>query len=88
MKNFPLFYSYEEIKLFPDLPKTVPYEAIRDHEKQALHNHDQTFERLAERGGLGPDELYYIMHDQPFKFRSEEAISMKDAIEFVKHLGK
>jgi hypothetical protein len=38
-------------------PKRIPWERIAPHEAQALHNHDQTLERLAERGGLSPFEI-------------------------------
>lgn len=52
---------------FPILEKgkpTVPWSAIEGHEQQALRNHHQTLERLAERGGLSYAEFWFVMHDE------------------------
>jgi len=40
-----------------NIPKTLPIEFIKQYEKQIHKNHDQTVEKLAERGGLHPTEL-------------------------------
>lgn len=57
------------MKLFPVMgrklgdPKLyVPWELVEPARAQAMHNHDQTLERLAERGGLDPVELYGALH--------------------------
>lgn len=39
-------------------PRTVPWSFVERFRAQAELNHDQTLERLAERGGLAPDELW------------------------------
>ena len=39
--------------------RTVPFSMLS--EDQAQTNHSQTLQRLAERGGLGPDEAIAIM---------------------------
>ena len=36
--------------------RAVPWDFMEPHRKQAADNHDQTLERLAERGGLSPHE--------------------------------
>ncbi len=41
---------------------SVPWEFMAPHEAQARKNHGQTLERLAERGGLGCDEAWVIVH--------------------------
>lgn len=41
----------------------VPYDIIAPHEAQALNNHGQTLQRLAERGGLSWGELMAILTD-------------------------
>lgn len=44
-------------RILPKLPRSVPWSLVEPHEKQALSNHDQTLERLAQRGGLTWMEL-------------------------------
>lgn len=59
-------------------PKEVPWWMLAPHEKQALRNHGgQTLERLAERGGLAPNEMVAVMEDRRFDdpyLTCEEAI--------------
>ncbi len=43
---------------------TVPWNLLQPHEAQALKNHDQTLERLNERGGLDWKELYAVIQDK------------------------
>ncbi len=53
--------------------KTVPYAFLRPHEAQALKNHSQSLERLKERGGLGLEEMYWIIKGLPWNSRVEYA---------------
>jgi hypothetical protein len=46
-------------------PLVVPYDLVKRHEKQALANHGQTVDRLAERGGLSWLELLLVLTDKP-----------------------
>ncbi|QQB32791.1 hypothetical protein I6I07_19285 [Achromobacter deleyi] len=39
----------------------IPFAMIQPHEAQALRNHGQTLERLAQRGGLPASEAVAIM---------------------------
>jgi polyhydroxyalkanoate synthesis regulator phasin len=48
----------------------IPWSMIGPHERQAQINHDQTLERLAERGGLDPAEAVAVLQDT--RFRSED----------------
>lgn len=50
-------------------PRSVPWELVAAHAKQAKLNHDQTLERLAERGGLDPRELWCVVHGKPWRER-------------------
>ena len=51
-------------------PRSVPWSFVEPLRERAMQNHDQTLERLAERGGLCPTELWLAAHDQPLsKFR-------------------
>jgi len=44
----------------------VPWAFVAPHERQALRNHDQTLERLAEGGGLGWSEVECVVLDKPW----------------------
>lgn len=63
--TFPVLWPYrrEEIKKLTDLgcPRVVPWDFVEPHEEQALRNHDQTVQRLAERGGLGVAEMVGVV---------------------------
>jgi hypothetical protein len=52
-------------RMFPILKDAcivaIPWAAIAPFEKQAFENHSQTLERLAQRGGLGPNEAACII---------------------------
>ena len=54
-------------KLFPIMRgsriKTLPWDMLSMHEAQAERNHGQTLQRLAERGGLSPQEALAVMLD-------------------------
>ena len=41
----------------------IPWDMLASHEAQALRNHCQTLERLAERGGLAWIEVISILED-------------------------
>lgn len=46
---------------------SIPWRMILPHEAQAQANHSgQTLERLAERGGLSPEETLAVLDDVPF----------------------
>lgn len=45
-------------------PRSVPWEFVAPHERQALRNHEQTLDRLAERGGLSPGELVAVVRGE------------------------
>lgn len=45
-------------------PHSVPWDLVKDHDEQAQSNHSQSLERLAERGGLSPLELWCVVNDK------------------------
>lgn len=56
-------------------PSRVPWSFVAPHEGQALRNHDQTLERLAQRGGLGAEELVAVVRGERWRertFKTEE----------------
>lgn len=55
--------------------KSVPWDLVEPHRKRAMENHYQTLERLAERGGLGPAELFAVVEDRPWRSVTEDDIA-------------
>jgi len=51
--------------------KALPWHVLQPHEAQALHNHGQSLNRLAQRGGLSIEESYYILRDEAWPRDSE-----------------
>lgn len=64
---------FERANLFPVLQsgrqpqEYIPYNIIAPHEAQAMRNHSQTLQRLAERGGLGWTEILAVLSDKTWK---------------------
>lgn len=44
------------------MPRSVPWTFVETFRVQAEHNHDQTLEMLASRGGLCPQEMWIAAH--------------------------
>jgi hypothetical protein len=59
MRKFPIMVGYEGTK--GPCPSWIPWEAIAPYEGHAQENHQQSLERLAERGGLSPVEAFFVM---------------------------
>lgn len=47
--------------------EAINWDIIRPHANQAMKNHGQTLERLAERGGLSWVELIAVLEDRPYE---------------------
>lgn len=66
-------YLFEEQNQFPVLEpgrcpqEYIPYNLIAPHEAQAMRNHGQTLQRLAERGGLSWTEITAVLADKTWK---------------------
>lgn len=55
---------------------SIPWSLIEPHEAQAKRNHDQTLQRLAERGGLSPCEAVAVLEDRPWeRMEAREALT-------------
>ena len=67
-------------------PRSVPHALVDGHEVQAKRNHSQTLERLAQRGGLSPMELWCVVHDQYFydAKRGDWSMTEAKAIEWLR----
>jgi hypothetical protein len=62
-ERFPILLSPSEARAHPDWPRSVPWSLVAPHAAQAERNHSQTLTRLAERGGLGTQELVAVLRD-------------------------
>lgn len=64
---------FEQCNMFPVLesiwsrPVYIPYNIIAPHEPQAIRNHSQTLQQLAERGGLDWTEVLAVLNDKTRK---------------------
>lgn len=66
---------------------SVPWAMLTPHEEQARKNHGQTLERLAERRGLSPSEILWIIRGQRWEMKEiphaeqqlEEAVAAFEA---------
>lgn len=59
------------------MPRSVPWSFVERFRARAERNHSQTLERLAERGGLAPEEMWLAAHDHGLfkgKIDEQEAI--------------
>lgn len=57
--------------------RSVKLAMMLEHQQQALRNHDQTIQRLAERGGLDPAEAIAVLLDRKYEYESEGAALLK-----------
>ncbi len=48
-----------------------PWDLLAAHEQQAIENHQQSLQRLADRGGLDLGELLAVMQDRPWRHMPE-----------------
>jgi hypothetical protein len=86
-KMFPILLSCSEMRTLQkagiECPKHVPWSLVEPREAQALHNHDQTLVRLAQRGGLGMGELLCVLEGWPLK-----AVAHQDTVGCARKLLK
>ena len=60
--------------------KGIPWSMIAPHEAQAQHNHKQSLERLAQRGGLSPDEALAVIENRKYDFDASRAIHVAEEL--------
>ena len=63
-------------------PRGVPWALVEPHEAQAQSNHSQTLERLSQRGGLSPLELWCVVNDK--KWHDKGDMTEAKAIEWLR----
>lgn len=63
------------------MPRSAPWAFLEPHRAQAFTNHGQTLERLAERGGLDPVEMWCVVHGK--RWRQRGSITLAEAIAWL-----
>lgn len=59
------------------MPRSVSWAFVEKFREQAQANHDQTLERLAERGGLAPEEMWLAAHGHGlFRVKIDEQVAI------------
>ncbi len=64
------------------MPRNVPWSFVETFRAQAEYNHGQTLERLNERGGLAPEEMWLAAHGKRL-FRDGEPPSTQGAVDWL-----
>lgn len=58
-RRFPVLNQQDcRPQLRKTMPRSIPWAFAETFREQAYENHSQTLERLAERGGLSPEEIW------------------------------
>jgi len=74
VKTFPVLWQHdrnEQARMIElQCPRFVPWNFVAEHREQCLNNHDQTPERLAQRGGLCPSEMVAVVEDRKWQHMS------------------
>lgn len=86
--GFPVLIRPSERQEFPHCPKSVPWKYVEKFQNRAQLNHQQTLERLAERGGLAPNQLLALLHDSPLLGTRYQTMTTKTAVnDLIWHLS-
>lgn len=74
-----------ERRMFPIMRgDDIPWSVIAPHESQALVNHNQSLERLAQRGGLAPFEAVCVIKDVVGPWKASPPDAAEQLAELVK----
>lgn len=68
-------------KNYRDCPRTVKWSELDDQWARSVHG--QSLQRLAERGGLCPEEIYWNVHKLPWRTK----VSVNAALDLVKKIA-
>ena len=71
-KLFPVMFQSRDQRVL-GIPELIDWDFVEPHREQAMRNHDQSLERLAERGGLTPCELLAVLENRKWQAMSDVA---------------
>ena len=88
IRTFPVLADYHT-RAKHNVPHNVPWAFAEKFRGQAEKNHDQTLERLAERGGLDPTEMYLAAHGMRlFRHGIDEKTLFDSSLEWLREATK
>lgn len=85
-RQFPIMIGYEGTP--GPCPCSIPWDVIAPYDGQARVNHQQSLERLAERGGLSPMEAHLVMTGKTWKGEIFTKECEKEACAFLDKIVK
>lgn len=72
-RTFQIMRLYPE-RNYPKQINSIPWSLIEPHGEQAKINHQQSLERLNQRGGLSPMEAVAVLEDADYRKRWPEKV--------------
>jgi len=92
-RMFPVLWQWrnwdqERAVVAAGCPRNVPWRLLAPHEQQALRNHDQSLEKLASRGGLGPSEMVAVIEGRGLSWvlKADEVACVTRLLAYVREL--
>lgn len=83
-RSFPVHSDLQRLwRRHPDAPRSVPWRLLAPHEARVLSNHQQSLERLAERGGLSPGEIRCAVEDSSLRDHRWDADAQREDVEWL-----
>lgn len=73
-RRFPVLTCHADRARRPEWPQSVPWSFLAPHEEHAKRNHDQSLERLADRGGLDLSEMAAIVEERKWRKMTDAEI--------------
>ena len=71
-----------------NVPYWLPFSAVEKWAERIRANHDQTVERLDERGGLSPAELWCAAHDKSLRAILDKEIDDIKALPWLRAIAE
>jgi hypothetical protein len=60
--RFPVLGARDQVERGQEYPASVSWNFVEPFARQVSKNHNQSLNRIAERGGLSPEELWCVAH--------------------------
>lgn len=79
-KQFPIQADYGLRQTRRQLRTSIPWKMIAPHEAQAISNHGQTLERLAERNGLSAAEAVAVLSGKGIMWVTRQGVAEAEAM--------
>jgi len=84
MDKFPVLRPFSHTRKGENCPKWIDWAKIAPFERQVIRNHSQSLEKLAQRGGLSPTEIYAAMNGLTLTAMNNGEYTDADCVEWIK----